>query len=152
LAEEKLDFKRRLLVLGNLGLLAWIFLAFLGVLLYNFLYGWLYLFFSAFIVYLILRRLGCSSCYRCKTCTSGFGRLAGVFFGRGFVKKESAGNMLGFVVFIYFLLLLLPTVMLSISLLDAFSYVKVLTLACLLALAVYSLSTWFHCSTAKKKS
>jgi hypothetical protein len=41
-------------------------------------------------------------------------------------------------------------VMLIVSLLDAFFYVKVLTLACLLTLAVYSISTWFNRSTAKR--
>ncbi len=46
-------------------------------------------------VYAVLRRIGCSSCYKCKACTSGFGRLAGAFFGKGFVKKESVGNRLG---------------------------------------------------------
>jgi len=147
LTEEKLDFTRRLLILGNLALLAWVFLAFFSVLFYNFIYGWLYLIVMAVIVYMVLRRLGCSSCYQCKACTSGFGRLAGVFFGKGFVKKESVGNRLGTVMFVYVLLLPLPTVLLSISLLDSFSFVKVLVLVCLLAVAVYSLTTWSKRST-----
>ena len=152
MTEEKLDFTRRLLVWGNLGLLAWVFLAFFSVLFYNFLYGWLYLVLLAFMIYAVLRRLGCSSCYKCKACTSGFGRLAGVFFGRGFVKKESVGNRLGLVAFVYLLLFPLPTVLLSVSLLGSFSFIKVLVLACLLALAAYSLTTWFNSSTTTKKS
>ncbi len=152
MTEEKLDFTRGLLVWGNLGLLAWVFLSFFSVLFYNFLYGWLYLVFLAFIIYAVLRRLGCSSCYKCKACTSGFGRLAGAFFGKGFVKKESVGNRLGLVALVYFLLLPLPAVLLSVSLLGVFSYVKVLVLVCLLAVAVYSLTTWFNSSTATKKS
>ena len=95
MTEEKLEFTRPLLVLGNLGLLAWVFLAFFGILFYNQIYGWVYLLLEAVVIYLILRRLGCSSCYKCKTCTSGFGRLAGAFFGKGYVKKESVGNRLG---------------------------------------------------------
>jgi hypothetical protein len=152
LTEEKLDFTRKLLVLGNLSLLTWVFLSFFSVLLYNWLYGWLYLLLLAFIVYAVLRRIGCSNCYKCKTCTSGFGRLAGAFFGRGFVKKESVGNRLGVVAFVYVLLLPLPTVLLSLSLLGSFSYVKVLVLVCLLSLAVYSLTTWSKCSTTTNKS
>jgi hypothetical protein len=46
-------------------------------------------------IFMILRRLGCSSCYYCKTCTSGFGRLAGAFFGTGYTKKESVGSRTG---------------------------------------------------------
>jgi hypothetical protein len=152
LTEEKLDFTRMLLVLGNLSLLTWVFLSFFSVLLYNWLYGWLYLLLLAFIVYAVLRRMGCSSCYKCKTCTSGFGRLAGAFFGRGFVKKESVGNRLGVVAFVYVLLLPLPIILLSVSLLGSFSYVKVLVLVCLLSLAVYSLTTWSKCSTTTSKS
>jgi hypothetical protein len=88
LTEEKLDFTRRLLIWGNLALPTWIFLAFLNVFFYNWLYGYLYLLLLAFMVYIILRRLGCSSCYKCKACTSGFGRLSGVFFGKGFIKRK----------------------------------------------------------------
>ena len=108
--------------MGNLGLLAWIFLAFFSVLFYNFLYGWLYLVLLAFIVYAVLRRLGCSSCYKCKACTSGFGRLSGAFFGKGFVKKESVGNRIGLVAFVYLLLLPIPVALLSISIVGACSH------------------------------
>jgi len=152
LTEEKLDFNRRLLVWGNLALLAWVFLAFFSVLLYNWLYGWVYLLSLAVTVYVVLRRLGCSSCYKCKACTSGFGRLAGAFFGRKFVKKQSVGNNIVVVALSYILLFLLPNVVLSGSLLGSFSYAKVLVLVCLLAIAVYSLTTWSKCSTTANKS
>jgi hypothetical protein len=152
LTEEKLDFTRKLLVLGNLGLLTWIFLAFFSVLFYNFLYGWLYLILLAFIVYAVLRRLGCSSCYKCKACTSGFGRLSGAFFGKGFVKKESVGNRIGLIAFVYLLLLPIPVALLSISIAGMFSLVKVLVLVCLLAVAIYSFTTWFNSSTTTQKS
>ncbi len=95
LSEEKIGFTRRFIVLGNLALVAWVFLAFFSVLFYTIIYSWLYLILEAVVIYVILRRLGCSSCYKCKACTSGFGRLAGAFFGRGFVKKESVGNRIG---------------------------------------------------------
>ena len=88
LTEEKLGFNRKFLIGGNLGLLAWVFLAFLSVLLYNQIAGWIYLLLLAFLIYVVLRRIGCSNCYKCKTCTSGFGRLAGVFFGKGLHKKR----------------------------------------------------------------
>jgi hypothetical protein len=149
MGEEKLEFSRSFLVLGNLGLLAWIFLASISVLLYNQLYGWLYLVFLALMVYAVLRRLGCSSCYLCKACTSGFGRLAGDFFGRGFVKKESMGNRLSLVVFTYALLVLVPVTLLSLSP-HGFSYVGVFVLICLLVISVYSLATWFNRAVVKK--
>jgi hypothetical protein len=150
LTEEKLEFTQKLLVLGNLGLLAWVFLAFLGILFYNQIYGWLYLLLEAVVIYLILRRIGCSSCYKCKTCTSGFGRLAGAFFGKGYIKKESVGNRLGLIAFVYFMLLPLPATILLFSFSQAFSFLKVLVLVCLLAIAIYSLTTWSNRSTVKR--
>jgi hypothetical protein len=150
--EERLEFTRSLLVLGNLGLLAWVFLAFFGVLFYNQIYGWAYLILEAIVIYIILRRIGCGSCYQCKTCTSGFGRLAGAFFGKGFVKKESVGNRLGAVFFVYFLLFPLPAGVLLFSLMHAFSFLKVSALVCLLAVSVYSSTTWYTRPTVNQKA
>lgn len=151
MTEEKVEFTRALLVFGNLGLLAWVFLAFFGIFSYNQVYGWLYLLAEVTVIYLILRRLGCSSCYKCKTCTSGFGRLAGAFFGKGYLKKESVGNRLGIVVFVYFLLLPIPAAALFFLLSEALSFSTALVLACLLSMAIYSLSTWYNSSTASRK-
>jgi hypothetical protein len=143
LTEEKLQFSRNLLVLGNLGLLAWVFLAFFGVFFYSQLWSWVYLAAVAFLIWGILRRLGCSSCYMCKTCTSGFGRLAGAFFGRGLVKKASVGNRLGLVAFIYALLLPVPIAFLALSLSDpSLLFFKVFVVVCLLAVSIYSFLSW----------
>jgi hypothetical protein len=151
LNEEKPEFTRQFLIWGNLGLAAWIFLAFFAVFLFNPIYGVFYLVFEALIIYVILRRLGCSSCYKCKTCTNGFGRLAGAFFGKGFVKKESVGNRFGAVAFVYFLLLVIPATVLFFMLSNAFSIEPVLVFVCLLAVATYSLTTWFTRSTVIHK-
>jgi len=152
LTEEKLGLDRKFLVGGNLGLLAWVFLAFLSVFLYNQIIGWVYLLFLTFLIYAVLRRIGCSSCYRCKTCTSGFGRLAGTFFGKGFTKKESVGNRLGFIIFIYALLFPLPLVILALSFFSTLSYAGVLVLICLLLVVVYSFSSWSNSSTKPVKT
>jgi hypothetical protein len=150
LGEEKLYFRKRFLVLGNLGLLTWIFLASFCVIFFNQLYGWIYLVFLAFMVYIVLRRLGCRYCYNCRECTSGLGRLAGAFFGRGYQRKESVGNKLCLIAFIYVLLLPVPVVLMAINFGHTFSYLKVLVPVCLLAVSAYSLSTWFNRAVTKK--
>jgi hypothetical protein len=147
MSDEKLDFTRKFIIWGNLALLAWVLLAFVGVLFYTPLYSFLYLIVDAIVIYAILRRLGCSSCYKCKACSSGFGRMAGSFFGRGFVKKESVGNRIALIGFTYFLLLPLPAAVLVLSMLRSFSFLKVFVLVCLLAVAAYSLSTWYKRTT-----
>jgi hypothetical protein len=152
LSEEKIDFTRSFIVYGNLALLAWMLLAFLGTWFYNQILGWLLLVFTAAAIYLILRRLGCSSCYNCKACTSGFGRLAGAFFGTGFTKKNSVGNRIGFIGFIYFLLALLPAALLLVSMSQVFALAKILVLVCLLVVSAYSFASWLRKPAAKLTS
>jgi len=135
------------MTLGNFGLLLWVFLASASVTFYNQLYGWLYLIFLFVTVYAILRRLGCSSCYLCKDCTSGFGRLAGIFFGKGYVKKQSVGNRLGWVIVVYVLLLPVPAAFLVMS---GFSFASLFVLCCLIALSTISLSTWYNKKLPRK--
>jgi hypothetical protein len=147
LTEAKLEFTRQFNILGNLGLLVWMLLAFFGVLFYSQIYGWLYLIVEGVVIYGILRRLGCRNCNMCKGCTIGFGRLAGAFFGKGFVKKESVGRRIGLIAFVYFLLLPLPAALLVLSMLQGFSVLKVLVLVCLLVIGAYSLTTWHRRST-----
>jgi hypothetical protein len=124
-----------------------VFLASASVTFYNQLYGWLYLIFLFVTVYAILRRLGCSSCYLCKDCTSGFGRLAGIFFGKGYVKKQSVGNRLGWVIVVYVLLLPVPAAFLVMS---GFSFASLFVLGCLIALSTISLSTWYNKKLPRK--
>ena len=151
MAEEKLEFTRQLIILGNLALVAWVFIAFFGVLSYTLIYSWLYLIFVGVVIYIILRRVGCSSCYRCKTCTSGFGRLAGAFFAKGPIKKGSVENKisLGLVAFAFFLLLPLPVALTVLSILQLFTVPKLIVLICLLTLGTISLTTWYTRTTVK---
>ncbi len=140
--ERKFDFNRSLLVLGNLALLAWVLVASLSIIIANQLYGVLFLVFSAAVVWLILRRAGCSSCYYCKSCTSGFGRLAGYFFGNRAMKDMGNKTALGFVGVVYFLLAPLPLAYLVSSLVRGFQPISASLLVCLLLLTCYSVFTW----------
>jgi hypothetical protein len=142
MSEAKLEFSRRLLIGGNLLVLAWVLLAFFAAWFYNEWAGLLLLLFNALMVYGVLRRLGCSSCYACKTCTSGFGRIAGAFFGVGALKAGSVGNRKGLLAFIYVPLFALPAGLLGASLMQEFSLAKVFLLTCLCAFFTYSLATW----------
>jgi hypothetical protein len=139
---EKFEFKRPLLVLGNLAILAWVLLASLSLFAVNQWYGWLFLLFAAATIFLVLRRMGCSSCYYCKSCTSGFGRLAGWFFGNRTTKDLTNKTALGLVVFSYILLSFIPVALLAISLFQGFILLNSLVLICLAALTIYSLTTW----------
>lgn len=152
--EKKFEFKRPLLVLGNLALLAWVLLASLSIIAVDLLYGALFLLFTAAMVFLILRRTGCSSCYYCKSCTSGFGRLAGWFFGDRSTKDLGNKTALAFVAIIYFLLIPVPLLYLTSSLAQGFQPVMAILIMCLLLLTIYSAFTWLkpQCRTELAKS
>jgi len=149
MSSDKFEFKRPLLVFGNLAILAWILLASLSLAIINQLYGWLFIAFAAATIFLILRRLGCSSCYYCKSCTSGFGRLAEWFFGNRTTKDLNNKTALAFVIFSYCLLSLIPASLLAISAYQEFSLVNSLVLLCLAAISIYSLTTWIKINQKK---
>jgi len=104
---------------------------------YNSLLGWFFLVFAFVMVFAILQRLGCSSCYYCKSCTSGFGKLADLFFGSGYMAgvKSSVGLK---VVFVYGLLGLVPIGFLAVSIMQEFAASKIALLVFLLLLLFYS--------------
>jgi len=142
LSTDKFEFKRSLLVFGNLAILGWVLLASLTFAFTNQLYGWLFLLFASATIFLILRRLGCSSCYYCKSCTSGFGRLAGWFFGNRSLKDTNNKTALGFVIFAYVLLSPLPIAFLTTSLAQTFDILRIVLLLLLVAISLFSAATW----------
>ncbi len=142
MSQEKFEFKRSLLVFGNLTLSFWILLGAIALWFYNPLAFWIFLLFAAFMVFAMLRRLGCSSCAYCTSCTSGFGRLSGWFFGRVPTKDLSSKTRLAFIGFIYCLLALVPSVFLVISILEVFTIAKIVVLSGILLISLYSIATW----------
>jgi len=142
MSQEKFEFKRSLLVFGNLTLSFWILLGAIALSFYNPIASWLFLLLAAFMVFAMLRRLGCSSCAYCTSCTSGFGRLSGWFFGRVPTKDLSSKTRLAFIGFIYCLLALVPSVFLVFSILEVFTFSKILVFSGILVISLYSIATW----------
>ncbi len=142
MTEAKLCFSRLFLVIGNIALFLWVTAAFFAVHIYNQLLGWLYLVFLLFMVYVVLRRLGCGSCSKCKPCTKGFGRLAGMFFAYGFLKRESVKNRLDAVGLVYFLLLPLPILTMMLQFELSFSTIETAVLGTILFFSFLSFVTW----------
>jgi hypothetical protein len=109
---------------------------------YNSIAGWIFLLFALFTVFVILRRLGCKSCYYCKACTMGFGRISALFFGNRSLKDPKETYGLGTAVFCYILIGPLPITIVAISLIQAFDIFKATVLGSLLAFLIISLITW----------
>jgi hypothetical protein len=94
------EYSKSLLILGNLGIALWIVLSAIACWLFNPLLGWFFLVSAFVLVFAILRRLGCISCYYCKSCTMGFGKLADLFFGSGYMAGVNSSVGLK-IVFVY---------------------------------------------------
>jgi hypothetical protein len=135
--DDKKDYSKSLLILGNLGIVLWILIGAVACSFFNPIVGWLFLLSAFVMIFAILRRLGCSSCYYCKSCTSGFGKLADLFFGSGYMAGvNSSLGLKAF--FVYGLLGLVPIGFLVFSIMQELSLYKIGVLAFLLLLLLYS--------------
>jgi hypothetical protein len=135
--DDKKDYSKSLLILGNLGIVLWILISAVACWFFNPIVGWLFLLSAFVMVFVILRRLGCSSCYYCKSCTSGFGKLADLFFGSGYMAGVNSSRGLK-AFFVYGLLGLVPIGFLVFSIMQELSLYKIGVLAFLLLLLFYS--------------
>jgi len=137
ISKDVKEHSKSLLVLGNLAIALWIVVSAIACWFFNPLLGWFFLVSAFVMVFVILRRLGCNSCYYCKSCTMGFGKLADLFFGSGYMAGVNSSVRLK-IVFVYGLLGLVPMVFLAVSIMQEFAISKIGVLAFLLFLLLYS--------------
>lgn len=135
--EKAKEYSKALLTVGNLGIVLWIMLSAFACWFFNPIIGWLFLVSAFILIFVILRRLGCSSCYYCKTCTIGFGKLADLFFGNGYMIGINSSLTLR-IFFVYILMSIVPIALLIVSIIQGLAATKVVLLAVLLLLFLYS--------------
>lgn len=138
-----MEFQKTFTILGNLAVILWIVLGSLAFWLYNQVAGWLFLVSALIATYGGLKFLGClRPCYHCKKCTFGLGRISALFFGKRSLKDPKESYGMASAVFFYALLGPFPTMFLLISTAEAFTVLKIMVLLFLLAISLYSGSTW----------
>ncbi len=137
ISSEAKAYSKALLTAGNLGILLWIVLSAVACWFFNQIMGWLYLVSAFALIFVILRRLGCSSCYYCKSCTMGFGKLSDLFFGSGSMAGVNSSLTLK-IIFVYILPGVVPIAFLAFSLMQEFAVTKIGVLAVLLLFLFYS--------------
>ena len=135
--EEAKAYSKSLLIFGNLVVALWTVISSIAFWFFNPIIGWVFLVFAFVIIFAILRRLGCNSCYYCKSCTMGFGKLADLFFGSGRMEGVDPSLTLK-AIFVYGFLGIIPIVLLTHSIIQGFAALKIAVLAALLLLLVYS--------------
>jgi len=137
ISNEAKQYSKSLLTIGNLAIALWIVLSAVACWFFNPLLGWLFLVSAFVLIFAVLRKLGCSSCYYCKFCTMGFGKLADLFFGSGYMAGVNSSLCLK-IVFVYGLLGIVPVAFLAVSILQEFALTKIAVFAVLLILLFYS--------------
>jgi hypothetical protein len=131
------DYSKFELYIGNLVLILWIIL---GAFSCSFFYplssiGFFAL--AAFLVFFELGKHGCQTCYYCKTCTIGMGKLPELFFAKAGTANVNKKAMRLFP-FIYLLMSLFPIVLSIISILQSLTAFKIVVLAGLLVFSLFT--------------
>ena len=137
ISNEAKEYSKALLTVGNLGIALWIMLGAVACWFFNPFIGLLFLVAAVALIFAVLRRMGCSSCYYCKSCTMGFGKLADLFFGEGYMAGVKSSLTLK-IIFVYILLGVIPIAFITVSVLQDFAATKIAVLALLLVLLLYS--------------
>jgi hypothetical protein len=138
-----IEFPKKFTIIGNLALAFWIALDTIGFLVINLTAGVVFLLVALIAIYGVLKFLGClRPCYNCKKCTFGLGRLAALYFGKRSLKDYKYNYKLGTAIFFYALIGPFPAAVLLISTIQAFTVLKIVVVAVLLILSIYSATTW----------
>jgi len=106
----------------------------------NPIFGYVFLAFSAFSIYLIIRRFLCTSCYYCKSCTKGLAKLSILMRGANRIPGLNKGSIISLTVFAYVVLAVIPGWLLVDSILQGFDLLKLAVLSCLALVSVYGIA------------
>ena len=127
------------IIIGNLVMLIWFALGALACWYFYPILGLVYLVVAFILVYVVLRRLVCVNCYYYdKWCNLGWGKLCAKMFKKGSLEEFPKSIGLKLAPAIYGLLMIIPLVLLIISIIQVFSWYKIIVLMLLLLVSFYS--------------
>ena len=131
------EYSKSELIFGNTAIVMWILLGSYSCWLFYPLGSLGFIALASFLVFFELGKHGCQTCYYCKTCTIGIGKLPELFFakaGTANVNKK-AMNLFPFV---YLLLSLVPIVLDVVSIIQTMTALKIVVLTLLLSISLFS--------------
>ncbi len=131
------DYSKSTLILGNLAIILWIGLGALSCALFYPISAVLFFALTAFLVFYEMGKHGCVTCYYCKTCTIGMGKLPELFFKRAGTANVNRRALRIFPV-TYLLLSALPIILTAVSLVQEATVYKAVLLAAIAAFSVYT--------------
>jgi hypothetical protein len=131
------DYSNFELIFGNLAIILWITLGALTCGLFFLLSSFVYFALTAFLIFYEIGKHGCVTCYYCKTCTIGMGKLPDLFFkpvGTANVNRRA----LKLFPIVYLLLSAVPISLTLLSLIQEVLIYKIVLLAAILGFSVYT--------------
>ncbi len=131
------DYSKTELFFGNLAIILWISLGALACALFYLLSAVLFFALASFLVFYELGKHGCVTCFYCKTCTIGMGKLPELFFTKAGTANVNR-RALRLFPFVYLLLSALPLALIGVSLIQEIAVYKLVLLALVLVFSVYS--------------
>jgi hypothetical protein len=125
------------LIFGNGAIVLWIALGAFSCALFYPLSGLLFFGVAAFLVFYEIGKHGCVTCYYCKNCTIGMGKLPYLFFVKGGTANVNK-RALNLFRSTYLMLSALPTALTAISLIQEKTVIKAALLVSILAFSLYT--------------
>lgn len=131
------EYSKFELIFGNLAIILWIVLGAMSFWLFYPIVAIVFFVTASFLVFYQLGKHGCTTCYYCKTCTIGIGKLPALFFFKGGTANVNKRALKQFP-FVYSLLSLVPLVFIVISTIETITIIKITVLILLLTFSIYS--------------
>jgi len=134
---KRKEYSKSELVFGNLAIVLWIGLGAVSCGLFYPLASLAFIALAAFLIFFELGKHGCITCYYCKTCTIGMGKLPELFFKQGGTANVNRSALKLFP-FVYVLLSIFPIFLVAFSMVQEMRVYKVALLATLLMFSLYT--------------
>ena len=127
------------IITSNIVVVIWFILGALACWFFYPILGLVYLIVAFVLVYVVLRKLVCVNCYYYdKWCGIGFGKLSAIMFKKGRLEAFPTSIGLKVAPATYGSLIIVPLLLLLVSIIQGFSWYKIIVFVLLLFISVYS--------------
>ena len=134
---KKREYTKTELVFGNFAITAWILLGTAACWLIFSFGAIIFLALAGFLVFYELGKKGCVSCFLCKTCTIGMGKLPELFFTKNTIDNLNINRKaLKLFPFVFVLLSVVPIAIAAVSVIEHSSVYSFSLLAALIAFSI----------------
>jgi hypothetical protein len=137
IGQHRKDYSKTELIFGNLAIILWISLGSLSCALFYPLSAILFFGVATFLVFYEIGKRGCVTCYYCKTCTIGMGKLPYLFFLKSGTENVNR-RALKFFSASYLMLSAVPVIIIGVSMLQSITTYKIGLLISILAYSIYT--------------